>query len=70
MFVNTVSVSYTGVPAASVIAGVVGYIDTGNEATSRIMWFEDKNADGTPINHVADGNPITMSWPIGYIFSI
>lgn len=64
------SFSYTGVAAAAVIAAFVGYISTGVESTSRLIWYEDKNADGTPISFVGDGNPIACSFPNAYVFSI
>ena len=67
---NAASLSYTGVAAASVVAGCVGYLWTGAEGTSRLIWFEDRNADGIPMAFTADGNPITISWPLGQVFSI
>lgn len=66
---SAAAMTYTGVALAAVIAGFVGYVNTGVEATSRLVWFEDRNADGSPIAFTGTGAGIPVSWPNG-IFSI
>lgn len=63
-------VTYTGVAVAEEVAGFVGYIDAGDEATSTLVWFCDTRADQTAIAYTGDGAAISITWPYGYIFTI
>jgi hypothetical protein len=68
VFYNTVSVTYN--PASTkTIKGFVGFIATTAEATSRLIWHCDKNADATSISLLATTS-FTVSWPLGSIFSL
>lgn len=67
---NAAQVSYPSVAVAETVVGYVVYIDTGVEGTSRLLFYEDTNADGTPINVEGDGTPILIDWPLGQLASI
>lgn len=62
-------ISYTGVALGAVVAGTIGYIDTGVESTSRLLWFDDEGADGAPMMYVGTGSGISIQWP-NRIFSV
>lgn len=63
------AITYTGVAVGETIKGLIFYVDTGVEATSRLIAFDDQNADGSPMNFAGTGAGIPISWPNG-IFSI
>lgn len=67
---NAASVTYYGVTAAAVIAGFVGYIDTGTESTSRLIWYCDISSDASDMAFIAPGGGILVKWPYGKIFTI
>lgn len=55
-------------PAVAVVA-VVLYVNTGVDATSRLLAWIDQKADGTALGITGNGTPITLNWS-GPIFSI
>ena len=56
-------------PPASTIVAAVFYVNTGVDATSRLLAFIDERADGTPLSLAADGSTFTLNWN-GPIYSI
>jgi hypothetical protein len=53
-----------------VVDGFVGYLDSGVEATSYLIWYCNSRADAVELTYTADGSGISVAWPLGYIFSI
>lgn len=43
------------------------YRDTGDPATSVLIYFWDTNSDESAINRAGDGNPYSIPWSQGYI---
>ena len=39
---------------------IIGFIDTGNEATSRLIWFQDSNITGLPLTPNGQGVKVTV----------
>lgn len=60
----------TSIAAGEFVAAIVVYADTGTPATSRILVFLDKNADGTTMNKEGDGTTMTATGPSGLIARI
>jgi hypothetical protein len=55
-------------PAVTVVA-IVLYVNTGVDATSRLLGWIDQRRDGTTLAFVGNGTPITLNWT-GPIYSI
>lgn len=53
-----------------VIGALVVYQDTTVEATSRLIAYLGKRADLVPISVLTNGQPITITWPNGNVFTI
>lgn len=63
-------VSYT-LTSTQTATGLVFYLSTAaSDATRRLIYFENKNADTTPISHTGTGAAESLDWPRGGIFSI
>lgn len=56
------SVNYPGVILGETVTGLVIYKDTGNTATSPLLFFMDTNDDGTTISRAGDGSTIVVLW--------
>lgn len=61
--------SLTGIGAGDTVVALVYYIDTGTPSTSRLLAYEDRNADTTAMSFDGNGLPIDVDWPYG-LFSI
>lgn len=56
------------VPAGSPFTQLILYMDTGTEATSRLIYYFDTKSDTTPINVTPNGSDIVVTWPTTGIF--
>lgn len=56
------SLEWLAVPAGSTVAGVVFYVDTGTEATSRCLVHIDRRRDLVPIDFATNDGDIRMTW--------
>ena len=56
-----------GIPAATDVAGLWVFDDTGNDATSRLVSFLDTLADSTPLGFEANGGSYMLTFPNGFV---
>ena len=50
--------------AAVACASLIGFVHTGNDATARVIWFEDTPASGLPFTPAA-AQVVTITWDNG-----
>jgi hypothetical protein len=68
---DAADLTITGVDSGDTVAGYVIYVDSGVESTSRLLVFEDRYADTTPVDTDGQtGIALAVSWPLGAIASI
>lgn len=53
------------VPLGDTIRGLVIFLDTGVEATSRLLVFIDERSDTTPLSIPTTGGNVEIVWPNG-----
>lgn len=58
-------VTFAGVANGDTITGLIFYLHTGVESTSRLIAFMDANLDASPMSFTSDGSSITADWPDG-----
>lgn len=54
--------TFTGVANGDTITQLMAYVDTGDPATSTLLFYMDTNEDGTPISRTSDGSAIPLVW--------
>ena len=57
----------SGVNSPNIVTQAWFYIDTGVAATSRLLVYTDKRADGSAISYPGDGADITLTLPGGEV---
>lgn len=62
---DAADVTLSAVPVGSTITAIIIYQDTGDEATSRLLFYLDTKADTTAVNVVTNGGNITVTWNEG-----
>lgn len=67
---NAAQVTYTGLTVGNVITAFIGYLDTGVESTSRLIWYCDLASDSSPLSYTVYNTSIIVKWPYGKIFTI
>lgn len=67
---NAAAVSYSGVTAGAIIIAFIGYVDTGTESTSPLIWYCGVSSDASSMSFTAPGGTFTVKWPYGKIFTI
>lgn len=65
IFSVTSPITVTGLVGGDTITGLVVFRDTGTEATSRLVSYQDRRADTVPLLVATDGKDIVLDWPNG-----
>lgn len=66
---SAAALSYTG-GNGEIIVAFIGFIDTGNEATSNLMWYGDRKVGAVLLSYTCDGDPFPISWNEGKVFNL
>lgn len=61
------NVTVTGV-TGDTIEAIIGYLHTGIESTSRLIWFMDSASAGLPLT--PNGGDVTVAWNASGIFAL
>lgn len=62
--------TFSAVAAGPAVRGWIAYVDTGVEATSRLLCYVDHRADSVPLEIITNGDDITLTLPAGKVFRI
>lgn len=62
--------TFTAVASGPAVRGWVAYVDTGVEATSRLLCYVDRRADSVPLEIITNGGNVTLTMPAGKVFRI